>query len=209
MSTRFRFFYALLVLCLVAGTRLEGANIVITIDLDTGGVTASGSYTLFDAATTVPETRPLITTAGGGWSELTNAAAGSSLSPILDNAIGVSLDFPLGSINWNITDTSNSDAIIVSNDVNQISFGANSAFIGFDGVAVVNFPASVDAGDIFNINGNFTLPGSEIPELAVFSPGSHVSTYNGQSLTLTFVPEPSSVVLVLLGVGGTMMRRRR
>lgn len=202
-------FLASLFLYLLPIARSQAANITVSIDLNSGDVDVAGSYVLLDATTTVPSTEPLLTTAGGGWSFLTNGAAGTALSPTVGNVLGVTLNFLLGSITWNITDTSNGNLEIVSGNVDEISFGTDSAFIQFDGVATVNFPASVDAGDIFNINGNFTLAGLEAAKLAAFSPGSHVSTYNGQSLTLTFIPEPSSTFLFLLGAFGMVMRRRR
>ena len=201
-------FLALLLLSLPSIVTKADADVSITFDLNTGDVVASGSYVLLDATTSHSSDEVLLPTESGDWLWITNGA-GTALTPTVGNASVVSLSVATGLLNWNITDTSNGNTVITSNEVDSFYFIANSPFIGLSDRDFADLPASVDAGDLFNIAGNFTLSGSELAKLSAFSLGSHVSTYNAQTLTLTFIPEPTSALLLLIGAFGAVIRRRR
>ncbi|MEM8955876.1 MAG: hypothetical protein AAGD22_17100 [Verrucomicrobiota bacterium] len=100
---------ALLFLFLLAPS--ADANIAISIDLNNGDVMVSGSYVLLDATGGRGGIDPLIPANDGNWRFLTDGA-GSTLSPTVGNSNPVPRLFPVGSVSWNSTDTSNSNSIL-------------------------------------------------------------------------------------------------
>lgn len=96
--------------------------------------------------------------------------------------------------------------LVVANDDNDVDFFSELSIGAADPLAAPNYTAGFDgltlpAGSYTLVTGGFNTTFS--PTIGGIVPGTNAGTYN---LSLSYVPEPAS--LVLLALGGLLIRRR-
>ena len=195
------------------GSLAGGANAAITIDINraSGAVVVSGQLTLFDVTGTSNTKEFRLPDADGNWNYGTYGSGAVSAPPSTNPTLQFS--FPSGSVTWSIMDVSNSNTQLLSGALEELSLWVSPSLIGalegsLDSGA---YDSSVDAGDLFSVNGGFTATPAQITQLSILPDGAHAVPYNGDQLilNLTSIPEPSSALLLGLGALSLGARRRR
>ncbi len=206
---------------LAGSTVASQANLFLEIDLNSFNVEASGSLVLFDATTSNGSQNSLnLPGADGVWG-LMFGVASTPLSPLPDSNEPIQLFLGDG-INWSILDVSEGDAVIASSQLSDVAFqsGSQSGILQLSTFPGVQLGPEVDAGDILTISGSASIVDFLNVRTARFRlepgelrAGTFTSQYNGQTLTLNVVPEPSTYAAIFgvaaLGLALVRWRLRR
>lgn len=112
-------------------------------------------------------------------------------------------------------DISNGNSVLASGSIHNMVYLGGSASAGsFQLITPIYFFPSgslVDAGDILEVSGSFDLQLVSGTFASRFNPGVYTGSYIGQDITVTVtpVPEASSILLIALGCAAGLFRRRR